>query len=261
MLSIFGIIYIRIDTVMLSIMKGDEVVGWYNAAYNLVLGLKPIPALFLSAIFPLMAGYFVYSMTSLKMAYEKASKFLLIIGLPLAVGVTLLAHRFIPFLYGDQFNPSIIVLQILAWDLLLIFLYGPLGNVLVSINKQNQMATVAGMSAFLNIILNLILIPPLSYVGAAIATIITEVTLFMVYLYLVSKHLHTFFMHKIIMRPAIASLAMGFFIYLFTSLNFILVIILSVIIYFIILYSIGGISHEDIDLFRQVFKRSKGKKR
>ncbi|MCK4736157.1 MAG: flippase, partial [Methanophagales archaeon] len=38
MLSIFGLIYVRIDTIMLSVMKGDAVVGWYNAAYRLVMG-------------------------------------------------------------------------------------------------------------------------------------------------------------------------------------------------------------------------------
>jgi O-antigen/teichoic acid export membrane protein len=257
MLSIFGLIYVRIDTVMLSMMEGDAVVGWYNASYNLVLGFKPIPSLFLNAIFPLMAGYFVYSMGSLKIAYEKASKFLLIIGLPLAVGITLLADRFILILYGVQFYPSIIVLQILAWDILLIFLYGPLGNVLVSINKQNQMAAVAGMSALLNVILNLILIPPLSYVGAAIATIITEITLFAVYFYLVSKYLHTFFLHKLIAKPLIACLVMGLFIYFYTTMNLPLIIILSIIIYFVVFYLIGGFSKDDIDLICQVSKMSK----
>ena len=36
MLAIFALIYVKIDTVMLSIMKGDAVVGWYNAAYYIV---------------------------------------------------------------------------------------------------------------------------------------------------------------------------------------------------------------------------------
>ena len=260
MLSIFGLIYVRIDTVMLSMMKGDAVVGWYNAAYNLVLGFKPIPSLFLNAIFPLMSYYYVSSIDSLKVAYEKASKFLLILGLPLAVGITLLADRIIPILYGEQFYPSIIALQILAWELLLIFLYGPLGNVLVSTNKQNQMATVAGIGALLNVILNLILIPPLSYIGAAIATIITGTFLFGVYFYLVSKQLHTLFLHKLIAKPLIACLVMGLFIYFCTAMNLFIIIFLSIVLYFVALYLIGGFSKEDIDLVRQVFKIPKSRK-
>ena len=260
MLSIFGLIYVRIDTIMLSVMKGDAVVGWYNAAYGLVLGFKPIPSLFLNAIFPLMSYYYVSSIDSLKVAYEKASKFLLILGLPLAVGITLLADRIIPILYGQQFYPSIIALQILAWDLLLIFLYGPLGNVLVSTNKQNQMAALAGMSALLNVILNLILIPPLSYIGAAIATIITETFLFGVYFYLVSKQLHTLFLHKLIAKPLIACLVMGLFIYFCTAMNLFIIIFLSIVLYFVALYLIGGFSKEDIDLVRQIFKMPKSRR-
>jgi len=261
-LSIFGLIYGRIDTIMLSMMEGDAVVGWYNAAFNLVLGLKPIPALFLNAIFPLMSYYYVSSIDSFKVAYEKASKFLLTLGLPLAVGITLLADRIILILYGEQFYPSVIALQILAWDLLLIFLYLPLGNVLISTNKQNQMAAITCMSVLLNVILNLILIPPLSYIGAAIATIITITFLFVIYFYLVSKQLqlHTLFLHRIITRPLIASLVMGLFIYFCTAMNLLLIISLSIIFYFTILYLIGGFSKEDSDLIREIFKMPKSKK-
>ncbi|NQE54071.1 hypothetical protein C5S29_10810 [ANME-1 cluster archaeon GoMg3.2] len=255
MSSIFGLIYVRIDTVMLSILKGAAVVGWYNAAYTLVLGFMPIPSLFLNAIFPLMSRYFVSSKGSLKVAYEKASKFLLILGFPLAVGITLLADRIIILFYGQQFYPSIIALQILAWDILLRFLFAPTGTVLVSTNKQNQMATIAGMGALLNVILNLILIPHLSYVGAAIATIITEIFVLGVFFYLVAKQLHTLFLHKLVVKPLIASLVMGLFIYSFgNTMNLFLIIILSIILYFVVLYLIGGFSKDDIDLVRQVFK-------
>lgn len=253
MASIFGLIYVRIDTVMLSMMKGDAVVGWYDVAYNLVLVFKPLPSLFLNAIFPLMSFYYISSIDLLKLAYEKAAKFLIILGLPLAMGIAFLADRIIPTLYGEQFYPSIIALQILAWDVLLIFLYGPLGNVLVSINKQKVMAAVAGFSALLNIALNLTLIPHLSYVGAAIATLITETILFIIYLYLVSKHLRTFFLHKLIMKPLIASLFMGFFIYFCPSMNLFLIIAISIILYFIVLCIIGGFSDSDKELVKKLF--------
>jgi O-antigen/teichoic acid export membrane protein len=153
------IIYIRIDTVMLSAMKGDAVVGWYNAAYSLVLALKAIPHLFINALFPVMAGFFISSRSSLKVAYEKSLQYLLILGLPLAAGTALLADQIIPLFYGEQFSNSIIILQILAWDILLFFLHESIGTVLIAMNKQNQMATIAGGCAVINIILNLILIP------------------------------------------------------------------------------------------------------
>ena len=57
-------IYLWIDSVMLSLMKGDEVVGWYGAAYRLVLVLLFIPIAFNSAVFPLMSRFYVNSKDS-----------------------------------------------------------------------------------------------------------------------------------------------------------------------------------------------------
>lgn len=257
MLSIFSLIYVRIDTIMLSVMKEYAVVGWYNAAYNLVLSFKAIPHIFLNALLPLMSYYYVSSKSSLKITYEKSLKYLLILALPIAVGITLLADRFILLFYGQQFSNSIIALQILAWDVLLIFLCSPHGAILVSMDRQNVMAAILGLTALINIVLNSILISPLSYVGAAIATIVTETILLVLYVYFISKYLHTIAFHKIIIRPIIAVSVMGLFLYFFRSINLYLLIISAAGLYFIILYLVRGISKKDISLFKKIFKKQK----
>jgi len=255
MLSIFGLIYVRIDTVMLSMMKGDAVVGWYNAAYNLVLSFKPIPQLFMNALFPLMSSYYVSSKDSLKVAYEKSFKYLFILGLPLAVGITLLANRIILLFYGQQFYPSIIALRILAWDVLLIFLYMCSAFILVSIDKQNQMAVIAGSTALINVTLNLLLIPSFSYVGAAIATIAAEGFLLLSYMYLDSRYSYKIPLHKIIIKPVGACAVMGLFLYQFNDINLVLEIIAAVILYSGSLYLLRGFSDEDISLFKKLIKK------
>lgn len=255
MLSIFGLIYTSIDTVMLSMMKGDAVVGWYNAAYNLVLGFKPIPHLFMNALFPLMAGYYASSTDSLKIVYEKSFKYLFILGLPIAVGITLLADRFILLFYGPQFHPSILALQILAWDVLLFFSYFCMAFVLVSLTKQNQMAAIAGCAAVVNVVLNLVLIPPFSYVGAAIATILTETLLIALCFSIISKSFYKLPVSKILIKPSIASLIMGIFIYQFMEFNLITVIILAAGLYCFVLYLTRAFSDDDMQLFKQILRR------
>ena len=258
MLSVFALIYIRIDTIMLSAMKGDAVVGWYNAAYGLVLVFKPIPHLFMNALFPLMSGYFASSKDSLKKVYEHSFKYLFILGLPLTVGITLLADRFILLFYGQQFYPSIIALQILAWNILLLFICMPVDFMLVSMNKQNQMIIVAGGCALINIILNLILIPYFSYIGAGIATIATETVLFGLYFYLVSKYLCRLPLHKIIAKPLIACSAMALFIYFCSEVNLAVLIISAVVLYFVVFYLIKGFTEEDWKLIGKLVHRQSG---
>ena len=257
MLAIFALIYVKIDTVMLSIMKGDAVVGWYNAAYYMVQGFKPLQQLFMSALFPLMSFSFVSSKDVLKRIFERSFKYLFILGLPMAIGITLLADKIIFLIYGSNFQNSIIALQILAWDVLLVFLYGCISFLLVSIDRQHQMALLAGCTAIINIVLNLILIPSYSYIGSAFATIIAESFLLLAYIYLSARYFHLLPFHKIIIKPIIACSIMGLFVYFFHEMNLIAIILLAIIVYFTILFIIKGFSKDEIALMKSLIKKDK----
>jgi len=256
MLSIFAIIYVRIDTVMLSIMKGDAVVGWYNAAYFLIQGFGPISHLFMTALFPVMAHYYVKSKNLLLMTYEKSYSYLFILGLPIATGISLLADKFIILIYGPTFVNSIIALRILSWDVPLAFLYCCSAFLLVSIDKQKQMAIISGSTALVNIILNLILIPPYSYVGSSIATIAAEGYLVIMYLYLGSRYEYKLPLTKIFIKPILACIVMGVFLVVFHNYHIFLLVIIAIFIYFGILLLIKGISKEDILLFKKIIKKA-----
>lgn len=252
MTSLFTTVFIKADTIMLSILKGDAVVGWYNAAYNLVLGLRFIPGLIVTAIVPTLSYYYITSKTLLKAIYEKYFRYLIILGLPAAMGITLLSDKIILLVYGSKFANSIIALQILSWDVLLIFLYTMLSGLLISIDRQNKMAITAAVTALLNVLLNIILIPYYSYIGAAVATVCSETFLFIIYFYLVSKQIYLLPIHKILAKPLIALVIMSLFILFFSWLNFFILVIFGALIYFGTLYLIKGVSKEDLALIREM---------
>ena len=253
-LSIAAIVYVRADIVMLSAMKGDAVVGWYNAAYILVLALKPFPHILMSAAFPFMARSAVSSRASLTSGYQKSLRYLLIIGLPAAVGMTILAGRIVPLLYGDEFSDSVVALQILAWDLLLFFLYMPLAFVLVSLNRQNKMAVVVAGCTVLNVVLNLILIPHFSYVGAGIATLVTEGVLLATYFFLVSRYLNALPLYKLVARPIVACAMMAMLVYCCNGMNLAIVVLSAAALYFVALCGLRELTSEDMDFLRSIVK-------
>ncbi|MCJ7571145.1 MAG: flippase [Candidatus Thermoplasmatota archaeon] len=255
--TIFALIYVRIDTVMLELMKGDAVVGWYNAAYNLILGFNPVPVLFMNTLLPLMAYTYVKSNNSLRNIYEKSFKFLLIFGLPITVGIFLLSDKFIILFYGQNFLNSIGALKILSFDILLKFLYLCLWFVLISADQQYKLAICAGGGAILNITLNLFLIPQFSLYGAAIATIITETYILLMYLYLAHRNNLKIPLKKIFLKPVIACSVMGLFIYYFSGMNLYLLISFSIFIYFGIFFLLKGFSKEELSLLKQIFKNKK----
>ncbi|KKK88567.1 hypothetical protein LCGC14_2741840, partial [marine sediment metagenome] len=186
---VFTVIYFKIDIVMLSLIRGDNSeIGWYSAAMRLIELIGVVPALIVSALFPILSGLYKDSIDSLKKAYKISFKYLLVIALPVAVGTLLLSERFINIIYGKEFVRAIPALQILVFALIFIFVNYILMNILVAIDKQKLNAIVAGTCVFVNITLNFCLIPHYGYLGAGTATVITEIVLFALGLYFVAKY-------------------------------------------------------------------------
>ncbi|MFZ3166128.1 MAG: flippase [Candidatus Methanoperedens sp.] len=172
--GMFVLIYFKIDSVMLSIMKDDAVVGWYNAAYQLIFGLMIISTIIVGVIFPVMSKYHKDSKKSLKKVFTYASIILFVISIPIVIIVYYFSNDIIISVYGVSYSESINALKILIFVIPIIFLTSLFGPTLESMNKQRTVSIVAGSNAILNIILNYLLIPTYSYKGAAVATVVTE---------------------------------------------------------------------------------------
>jgi O-antigen/teichoic acid export membrane protein len=187
--SIFIRIYYFIDTIMISLLisNPNEAMGWYNAAYRMVLVLAFIPVTFLGSIYPIMSNYYVTSDKYLGFIFERSFKYLMALSIPIGVGTTILGNQLILLIYGPDFAPSTIALQILIWSEVVIFLNSVFGYLLNSINRQMIVAKQTMLASALNIILNLVLIPQFSYVGASSATVATQIFSFFFLLYFASK--------------------------------------------------------------------------
>jgi O-antigen/teichoic acid export membrane protein len=250
--SMFVTIYYYIDNIMLSLMipNANEVIGWYNAAYKLVLMLLFMRTILHSSTFPLMAKLFIISKDSLRLACERLFKYSFIIAFPIAVGTTILSQKFITLIYGSEYGPSVIALQILIWSDVIIFAnFTP--RLFEAINKQFEFTKIAMLGAIINIILNIILIQKFSYIGAATATCLTEFIILVISYKIFFKTEYAFsykFIFRIIAKVTFAGTLMGCFTYVYINLNLIILIILSALVYLTILYFINIFDKMDINL-------------
>lgn len=254
---IFISIYFYINIVILSKLEGDEVVGWYNAAYNLISALIFIPSIFTTVVFPTLSFLYSVSQDSLRLAYSKSFKYLLSISMPVVCGTVLLAPNIIYFIYGSEFSNSINALRILIIAFIFICVDAILHTVLNAINMQALVMKVTAIAALVSVLLNLFLIPMLSLYGASIATVLTEGILFTGYFYFVSKYLCSISLREILIKPLIATLVMGIFIYIFINYNIFILIPAAAAIYFAALNLIGGLKEDDWYLIKQIFKPTK----
>lgn len=174
-------------------------------------------------------------------------------GIPISFGLFFLSKEIINFFYGKQYLDSVIALQIISWFIFLKFLNFLNGITLFAIDKQKKRLLSVGITALFNIILNLILIPPLGFIGAAIATLITEIFLFILYYSFVSKSLYTLNFMPILIKPLIASIVMSVFL-LFTNINIFISVILGALIYFTVLILIKTFEKDDLKIALRIIK-------
>lgn len=256
--SLFVLIYNWISPVMLSLMRGDEVVGWYSASQRLVLALGFIPAAFLGALFPVMSRLHVSSSESLEMAYERSLKYLLIISLPIGIGTTILAPRIISGVYGPVYSMAVVPLQILVWWQVMAFVNGATGTLLGASDRQSTVAKVCAFLAILNILLNLVLIPDYNQVGAAMAQVIAEFLGLILLLVAVSRLGHKIassYTLVYVVKVIAASLLMGTFTAYFAKLNLVVLVVLSALVYFGLIFLFRGVDKTDLDLVRRLIAR------
>jgi O-antigen/teichoic acid export membrane protein len=256
--NIFGSIYYWIDSVMLSQMVGNEVVGWYNAAYRLMFAFLAIYTVYLSSIFPVMSKFYKNSEEYLKFSYERSYKYLLIVSLPIAVGTTLLADKLILLIYGSGYIPAIFALQILIWTIPLLFINGLSGYLLSAVNRQMTLTKIVFVGMVLNIILNLILIPKFSFIGSSFATVVTELSLFLLFIYSLIKTGYTDkkSLTKDLPKIIASNMTMALSIILLKDSNLLLIIPFASIVYFVAIYLFKALDEIDISLIRSILNKS-----
>jgi O-antigen/teichoic acid export membrane protein len=255
--GVFVTIYFWIDSLMLSLIQGNQAVGWYNAGYRLVFSLLFIPAVFNAAVFPAMSRFYISSQNSLQLMWKKYLRLMLILGIPIGVGTTLLAERIILLIFGEGYAPSVAVLQLLIWSLVFIFANAPFFRLFESTNKQIVVTKITGLMVIVNVAINLVLIPRFSYVGASVAILITEFIVVVFAFMLAQRDLYVIKkteLAKIVLKIASASAIMGLFIAYFQTYNLVLLIAAASLLYFGILYFVKGIEREDITLIKSILQ-------
>jgi O-antigen/teichoic acid export membrane protein len=257
LVSIFIVIYFKIDVIMLSFMKGNEVVGWYNASYILIDSLMFISSFYLISIYPVLSRYFIESKESMNLAYIESFRYLFVISLPIAIGTTLLSEEIILLIYGSEFVNSINVLKILIWSLILVSLNSLLGTVLRSANQQKINSLISLAAVALNIGMNLLLIPKYSLDGAAFATLLTEFFVFIAYYRFTSKFVIPIQFTKMSFKPLVSGIIMGIIIIYLKNMAIplFLTIVIGAISYLIVLHLTKEISSKDKSLLKNIIYR------
>lgn len=172
--GILAMVYLKIDTIMLSKIQDAASVGLYNSAQNVINGSMMLAMPLTVAIFPAMAAVYQTRKEDAEIIFQKGMTFILLVGLPLGLGTALMAGSLVRFAYGAKFILAIPLLTIVAIKIPIVFSTSFIGNSLGAIGYQKKVAVVAAVNVVFNIVMNLLLIPIYGAKAAAIITVCTE---------------------------------------------------------------------------------------
>lgn len=172
-------VYLNIDSIMMGYFNQITQIGWYNAASKITLAIVISGTLISRSFYPVLSKFFKESKEKLQKVWDYQMQLMIILALPIMVGGVVLAPKIINLFYGSDYHSSILVFQILIFMTGISFFYYPYSMILVVSEQQKKNFYLILTGAIINIILNLILIPRYGLYGAATATIIACIIIFL----------------------------------------------------------------------------------
>lgn len=178
----------HIDIVMLRAIVGSEVTGFYKAALQLAEYIWIVPIalqlLLLHSTATLWSEGRTDEITNLA---TKLTRYTVLLVIIMAIGVAVLADRFIPLYYGSEFTDAIIPLLLLLPGAVGFAIARPLQAISQGSGKMKTLIIATGAGAGINLVLNAILIPFYGMYGAAIATSVSYGSMFFFYVWAARK--------------------------------------------------------------------------
>lgn len=168
-------VYTQIDKIMLGQMSDVATVGIYSAAMTISSLWVFIPLALIESARPLIMASKSESETSYIRKYKQLYCSIIWISIGASVVITLLSKPIILVIYGQQFIDSVYILTILIWSRIF-SLIGSTRAIWLTVENLGKFQVIfVGIGALLNMGFNMLLIPQYGAIGAAVATLITEI--------------------------------------------------------------------------------------
>ncbi|MBF0715765.1 flippase [Gemella palaticanis] len=266
-LSAATTIYTNMDNVILGFLKDDSAVGYYNTAVRIKMLLLSIVTSLGAVLLPRLSYYVEQGNdTEFIKLISKSFQFILFMSTSITVYFVIFAKESIYLLAGSNFENSILIMQIIMPTVIFIGFTNLFGiQILVPLGKEKIVLYSVISGSIVSLLLNFILIPNYSFIGAAIANLLAELVVLIIQSYYIKNYLVKVindiqFLQVIvaIILSALASISVKYF-YLnnFTSL------IVSSFIFYIVYYITLRLFKNKLvlEIEKQIFNIIKIKKR
>ena len=185
-------LYSLIDVTMMNFMSPKNSIAFYKYGHNIHLMLLQVVNTFTMVLIPRLSYYYKEGRKEeFNQLVSKTFKLILICAVPMIIGIQFTADFLLIRMYGEAYANSAVIVKMFS----ILLLVSPIGyllgsRMLLATNHENLMIISVGIGAVVNMIGNAMLIPGHAEFGAAMASIISEFVVMIVYVYLGRKYYH-----------------------------------------------------------------------
>ncbi|KKG09424.1 polysaccharide biosynthesis protein [Methanosarcina sp. 2.H.A.1B.4] len=249
------------DRYMVTYFLGLGSVGVYSAACsigNLIqLFVSPLQLILLPELSKLFDEN---KMDEVRIYMSHSLRYFLIISIPAVFGLSALAKPLLGVLTTQDFISGWFVIPIIAFAGLLAGIFQIFVNTMFLIKETKSTTYLNIIAAVSNVLINLILIPSVGIIGAAISTLVSYFLMAMLCMRMSLKHFKLDFYFMDIAKSILSSMAMYFFVSSF-AISGILELFEAMgagtFIYVVVMLLVGGFTDHEMSLIKRYLFRSK----
>lgn len=182
-----AVVYFRIAIVIMSLVSSDRETGFYSLAFRIIEIVSGLPWLLIFSAFPILARAAGSDENRFRYALQRLFDVSVIVSAWIAVSVALGARFAVEVVGGRGFDPAVVPLRILGGAMVGTFLIATWSYALLSQRRHRDLLVANATALVLGFALALALSGPYGAVGAAVATLATELTLAVIYLVLLIR--------------------------------------------------------------------------
>jgi O-antigen/teichoic acid export membrane protein len=189
------VVYVYVDTVLLSAMQRPEVVGWYGLGSRILGTLLFIPTILCTAWYPRLIAASQVSRETLRDEVRPFLRLACTTSIPIAFATAAAAEPVIRTVYGAGYSKSVSVTIVLGFCAIPMYLGISLGYLLAAMRRPMAVTSVLLIGIGVNVPLNLVLVPLFAHqfsngaLGAAVSLLVTEIVITIGLLICTGRHL------------------------------------------------------------------------
>jgi O-antigen/teichoic acid export membrane protein len=204
-INLVGVVYARVDVVLLSVLATSSSVAFYSVPYSCVRISWIVPSVVSAAFFPLLRRTLDSDREEAQSLFFLVVRAFLFLSVPTSMLLALSAPTVLPFVFGDPYTRSVPVLEIMAWTSVFGFLNYVLWYGVLASHLERTVLFIQLAGLVVNVAINLVVIPLYGPSGAAAALVISDLLVIAGQVTLVHRNLFKVPFFDLLAKPTAAA--------------------------------------------------------